>query len=400
MKPNLKIAILGGQYAPHYTIGLLSGLLPHDIEIDVIGNPELRQYDIFKHPQITYREIRGAANPDDGLLKKIWRVLRFYWRLMKYAVSTEITIFHIQWFDKLEKFEKAIFVLLYKLLGKKIVFTAHNINAGKRDSTDSWLNQLTLRFSYRLIDHIIVHSEKMRSELEDEFGIPSRKISVIGHGIMDHVPVTTLGNDEARRRLSLEHEHKVLLFFGLIAPYKGLDILIEALSSLVVSMPEVRLLVAGAVKEASPGYWTQVENAIEKYRLREYLKLNPSFIPDHEIEFYFKAADVLILPYRNIFQSGVAFLSYHFGLPIIASDVGSLPEIIAEGKTGYICRPENPEDLAAKIKLFFESDLYRNQAERAEYIREYANSRFSWRSIGSETVGLYQALQSGPSSKI
>ena len=86
--------------------------------------------------------------------------------------------------------------------------------------------------------------------------------------------------------------------------------------------------------------------------------LRAEFIPDDETEVYFKAADVLVLPYRHIYQSGVLFLGYSFGLPVLAADVGSLKDEIVEGKTGFVFRPEDPVDLARTIERYFASDLY------------------------------------------
>ena len=102
------------------------------------------------------------------------------------------------------------------------------------------------------------------------------------------------------------------------------------------------------------------------------------FIPDHEMELYFKAADVLVLPYKEIFQSGILFLSYSFGLPAVATDVGSFKEEIAEGSTGFLCQPNDPAELAKAIERYFASELYLNLATRRAQIREYVNSAHSW----------------------
>src|SRR5436309_3726586 len=98
-------------------------------------------------------------------------------------------------------------------------------------------------------------------------------------------------------------------------------------------------------------------------------------IPYEEIELYFKASDVLVLPYTYVFQSGVLFLGYSFGLPAIATDVGSLREEIVEGETGFMARRRDPSDLERAIRRYFESELYHNLAERRAKLRAYANDR-------------------------
>src|SRR5207249_9834495 len=116
------------------------------------------------------------------------------------------------------------------------------------------------------------------------------------------------------------------------------------------------------------------------------------YIPDEATELYFKATDVLILPYTHIFQSGVLFLGYSFGLPVIAADVGSLKEEIIEGKTGFIFKPQDSSDLASKIEKYFKSDLFRNLEIRRPEIKTYANERYSWDKVAAITTAVYSEL--------
>src|SRR5208337_1565687 len=99
---------------------------------------------------------------------------------------------------------------------------------------------------------------------------------------------------------------------------------------------------------------------------RQRVLLRADFIPDEETEVYFKAADVLVLPYRHIYQSGVLFLGYSFGLPVVAADVGSLKDDIVEGNTGFVFRPEDPVDLARTIQRYFASDLFADLKSRRQ----------------------------------
>lgn len=114
------------------------------------------------------------------------------------------------------------------------------------------------------------------------------------------------------------------------------------------------------------------------------------YIPDEQVEVFFKSSDVLMLPYKFIYQSGVLFLSYSFGLPVIATDVGSLREEIIEGETGFICKPEDPQDLSEKIDLYFKSELFKNLEKNRKIIKEYANERYSWYKVGEITHGVYK----------
>ena len=112
------------------------------------------------------------------------------------------------------------------MLGKKLIFTAHNVNAGERDENDTMINKLTLMFMYNIVDRIIVHTNRMKHQLINDFNVKERKISIIQMGITDIVPKTELTKTQARKKLNLANNDNVLLFFGYIAPYKGLEYLI------------------------------------------------------------------------------------------------------------------------------------------------------------------------------
>ena len=116
------------------------------------------------------------------------------------------------------------------------------------------------------------------------------------------------------------------------------------------------------------------------------------FVPDGDIEIYFKAADVVVLPYVYIFQSGVIFLSYYFGLPVIATDVASLRDYIVEGKTGFVCKPRDPIDLANCIETYFSSELYTKLEMRRREIQEFGNRKHCWAIAGEITRAVYSNL--------
>jgi len=189
----------------------------------------------------------------------------------------------------------------------------------------------------------------------------------------------------------LQPDHKVLLFFGRITPYKGLEFLIEALAAALKKDPAYRLIVAGPIKGAAD-YWHQIQQSIKLAGVSPWVITKAEFIPDEQVEFFFKAADVLLLPYTHIFQSGLLSLGYSFGIPIIASDVGSLKADIVEGETGFVCQPQNSADLARSIEKFFSSNLYRELPRRRPLIRAYADDRFSWTKIARTTLSTYTNL--------
>jgi glycosyltransferase involved in cell wall biosynthesis len=300
-------------------------------------------------------------------------------------------LFHILWNNKFQFFDRTLLMLYYRMLGKKITFTVHNVNAGKRDSTDSWFNRLSLNTQYRISDHIFVHAEKMKSELLSDFGVSEDKVSVIPFGINNTVPNTSLSSVEAKRRLDISTNDKTLLFFGNIAPYKGLEHLTAAFAELSKKDRSYRLIIAGRSK-GGEGYWKQIQNSTTRNGARHRIIERIEYIPDEETELYFKAADVLVLPYAHVFQSGVLFLGYSFGLPAIAADVGNLKEEVIEGETGFVFRPQDSSDLASKIDQYFKSELFHNLETRRLEIKAYANERYSWDKVAAITTAIYADL--------
>jgi glycosyltransferase involved in cell wall biosynthesis len=207
-----------------------------------------------------------------------------------------------------------------------------------------------------------------------------------------------LTSAEAKRRLGIRTDEKAILFFGRITPYKGLEMLVEAFQKSLPSADTYRLMIAGRPEEATEaGYWFPIREALRADVQKGRVLLRAEHIPDAETEVYFKAADVLVLPYRDIYQSGILFLGYSFGLPALAANVGSLKEEMVEGRTGFLFQPEDPADLAAAIEKYFASDLYRDLSRRRQEIQDYARRGHDWNIVGVTTLGVYEGLLKKPS---
>ena len=287
-------------------------------------------------------------------------------------------IFHILWNNRFEFFDRTLLLLVYKLLGRRLVFTAHNVNIRKRDCSDSWLNRFSLKIQYHLVDHILVHTEQMKRELLADFGVAERKTSVIPFGINNTSPMTATTTGEARERLRLSSSDKTAIFFGQIAPYKGLEYLIDAFNEVAKRDERYRLIIAGKVKQGQRNIGTRFGSKIATSNTQNQIIERIEHIPDEEVELYFKAADVLIVPYVHIFQSGVPFLAYSFGLPVIATDVGSLREDIVEGRTGFVA--------SRRIHPIWPGRS--TNTSRANYSR--TSKTGDWRSRSMQTSGIVE----------
>lgn len=389
---EIEVALLTGGFDKPYAFGLSMALVSRGMCLDIIGSDEVDCPEMHSTPKLTFLNLQNGRRRDTSLVSMMYKVLIYYALLLRYAAIAKPRIFHILWNNKFQLLDRTLLMGYYKLLGKQVVLTAHNVNAGKRDSTDSLLNRVTLKIQYQLADHIFVHTQKMKNELIGEFGVVERAITVIPFGINNSVPDTDLTPGQAKRRLGIRDSERTILFFGNIGPYKGLEFLVAAFQRIVDKNADYRLIVAGKLRGGSEKYWEEIQRTISRDASRDRVIQRIEYIPDQETELYFKAADVLVLPYKQVSQSGVLFLGYNFGLPVIATDIGSFGEDIIESKTGFVCRSGDPVELAKAIERYFESDLFENLNSCRVEIKKYARTRYSWDIVGEMTRAVYAQL--------
>jgi glycosyltransferase involved in cell wall biosynthesis len=183
--------------------------------------------------------------------------------------------------------------------------------------------------------------------------------------------------------LPITEEEKIILFFGFIRKYKGLDILLRAMSDPAMKKSGIRLLIAGEFYEDREPY----QKLINELNISEQLILKTDFIPDAEVQYYLCAADAVIQPYRHGTQSGVTPLAYHFEKPMIVTNVGSFAEQVIHEQTGLVCEPE-PAALARAIRRFYElGEPYFIPHLRTE------KKKYSWKNLVNTLLGLSHDIQ-------
>ncbi len=202
------------------------------------------------------------------------------------------------------------------------------------------------RYFVKPVDAFITMSEKVLSDLRL---FTAKKALLVPHPLYDNFG-EKISKESARKELGISNEELVVLFFGFIRKYKGLDILLDAMK-LINSKHEThnpKLLIAGEFYEDRKAF----DEQIERLDIRDLLILHTDFIPDNEVKNYMCAADVVIQPYRNATQSGVTPLAYHFEVPMIVTNVGGLPAMVPDNKVGLVAEP-NAASLAEKILEYF-----------------------------------------------
>jgi D-inositol-3-phosphate glycosyltransferase len=388
-EPELSVAVLTGCKDRPYAFGLVMALISNGIHVDMIGSDEEDSPALHVTPNLRFLNFRGSQDERQKFARKLCKLMLYYARLARYVARSKPAILHILWNNKIEYFDRTLLMLYYKLLGKKVALTAHNVNQAKRDRQDSQLNRLTLQIQYRLSDHLFVHTQKMKDELVQDFGVAERAVTVIRHPINSAFPDTDLTPSGAKRQLGIRDNEKTILFLGRIKPYKGIEDLLAAFQQLLQRDPSYRLIIAGEPHKGSEDYLDGIRKIVARDFGQGDVILKFQFIPDDEMELYLKAADVLVLPYKDIFQSGILFLSYSFGLPVVATDVGSFREDIIEGETGLICKPGDTADLTQTLETYFLSGIYRDLDNRRQDIKDYADKVHSWNAAGELTKAAY-----------
>jgi len=389
-QPGIEVGLLTGCQDRPYAFGLAMALIGKGVRLDIVGSDEIDSPELHGNPQLRFFNFRSNQRNNTSFVQKLSKLFIYYAHLTRYTARYQPKMLHILWNNKLEMFDRTILMLYYKMLGKKVALTAHNVNQAKRDAKDSRFNRFTLKIQYRLCDHIFVHTQKMKSELCEDFGVPDSVVTVIRHPINDAFPDTDLSPSEAKQKLGLSQNERAILYFGRIRPYKGIEYLIAAFRQLADQRSDYRLVIAGEPKKGSEAYLQEIQETLDKNLKPDQVISKIQFIPDADMELYLKAADVLVLPYKDIFQSGVLFLAYSYGLPVVATDVGSFREEIVEGETGFLCNPGDVVDLAATLEKYFASDLYRQLRTRRAEIKEYARRVHSWDAVADLTVKAYE----------
>jgi len=194
-------------------------------------------------------------------------------------------------------------------------------------------------------DAFITMSEKVLGDLKQFTNKPAQ---LVQHPLYDNFG-EPISKKEARNHLGLNNSDKIILFFGFIRQYKGLDLLLKAMSNEKIKNENIKLLVAGEFYEDDKPYF----QLIRENNLQEQVILRTSFIPDNEVKYFLCSGDCVIQPYKNATQSGVTPLAYHFEKPMIVTNVGGLPSLVPHEKVGLVCEPE-PRSIAEAILKFYQ----------------------------------------------
>jgi len=335
-------------------------------DFELVSQAGVVEYEMILYPHRRQRSFFAKGMVYGGSL----------WRLLARLQTLKPALLHVHEI-KVPVVEKRLWRYL-KAKNIRLVLTAHDLFHPEKRTT-----RASLQEAYASFDRIIVHAEENRQTLLKNFELNGDRVRVIPHGEYGALASMPPDPAEARRSLGLPLECKAILFFGYIRPYKGLHILLEAFATAHREDANLRLIIAGELKEDFAAY----DNFIAKNKLAAYIHKNLDYIPMQRVPVYFAAADLVALPYLSVYQSGIVQLAYAHRRPVIATAVGGLPEVVEPGKTGWLVAPGSPATFAEAIHQAF-SDM-RQLRKMGDDAYEAARRKYSWDGIAARTLEIY-----------
>lgn len=323
-----------------------------------------------------------TSRKDVGKVKKLFNYWSSYHFIVKKAVKENFDVVHVQWFS----FSPMDYYFLKKLkkYGIKVVASVHDILPFNEKKYDKPFHGKI----YGLCDWIIVQAQTNIKRFNELFPKSSRKVTFIPHGhFLDFAQVHDMR--ESRKHLNIPQDKTVLLFFGQIKKVKGVGVLLEAFGKLMHKRDDLYLVIAGSVWKDDFGPYRKI---IDEYKLTERnLKTDIRFIPDDELGYYYSACDIAVLPYLDVYQSGVLQLVYAYGKPAVATSIPAFMEIVEDDVTGYLCQPNNSDSLADAIERAVSAPL--RYAQMGESGRKKIAVKYSWEDIAAKVTELYNRKQ-------
>ena len=374
----MKISLIGPAYPYRGGIALHNALLYKEFyksHIVRIVNFK-RLYPEFLFPGTTqYEESTNISQiPSERIIDSI-NPLSWY-RAAHYLVDFAPEIVLIQfWMPFFAPCYGKVVRITKGLQQCKIIVICHNVVPHEGSKT----GKLLTKYLFNKVDGFILQShfeEKDLLELR-----PDARYRYNPHPIYN-IFGNQLDKDEARRQLGIK-EKSVILYFGYIRKYKGIKYLIKAVPEILKKV-DLKIIFAGEFYEDKEPYLKGIKNTGREDKIL----LVDRFISDDEVNTYFSAADLLVLPYIHATQSGITQIALAYNLPCVVTDVGGLPEVVLDGKTGFVVPPENSEAIARAVIDFFEI------ADKSEMIKniEKEKSKYSWEKMADAILGLYSEL--------
>lgn len=314
---------------------------------------------------VLFINMRGNDKPERSTVRKFLDLFYYFLKLYNFILKNRIEYIYDPSIGR-----PFIFLINYislKFLKRKVILTVHNVLPHSKYNKK---NKLLYSIIYKYLTYrLIVHTEYIKNELVRIFRISSDKIILAHHGTYIVKNNTTLTKQLARSHLNIDKNEFIILVFGQQYPYKGTHKLISNyLKDLDINF---RLIIRGA---GSKQYTDILTNLIYKCNYANKIDADFNYVKSEDVELYFKSCDLVILPYTEGSQSGVLFMSYAYGRPVLVSDIGNFRNDILQGVTGEIFKPDDENDFKRKLKYIY----YNLNNYNEDNIKKFAEDNYSW----------------------
>lgn len=320
-----------------------------------------------------------TSRKDIGKGKKFLNYIETYRFILNKVISEHFDVVHVQWFQ----FSPVDYYFLRKIMkqGIKVIVSVHDILPFNEKKYDFLFH----RKIYGLCTQIIVQAETNIKRFAELFPEYQKKVIFIPHGhFLEFAEIHDMR--EARKYLDIPQDKTVLLFFGQIKKVKGVGVLLEAFGKLVKKRNDLFLVIAGDIWKDDFTFYQEI---IDRYALTNMeLKTEIRFILDEEIGYYYSASDLAVMPYLDVYQSGVIQLVYAYGKPAVATAIAPFMEIVEDGITGYLCNPNDVDSLLEAIeRAIKEKERFVCMGEAG---RDKIATKYAWDEIGRKITELYR----------
>jgi glycosyltransferase involved in cell wall biosynthesis len=388
-----------GNFTPHYVENLCRALAGLDLQVELItSSPLFEQSGPISPFPVENRFFKIMEGARQGFFRRhatVRRALKLLgypfglWRTWRALKLQQPGILHVQW--ALVPWLDALLIRKLRSQGWRVVYTAHEVVAELEQPFRRWM----YRRIYREVDALIVHTPGLAKKLSDDSGDLLREVRVIPEGISTFPLSPNVDQSVARRALGLDPSGPLLLFFGMIKRYKGLECLLRAWPRVKQEFPNARLLIAGeAMVPMRPFH-----RLIGALKIEDSVVLRAGYVPRSEAQYFFSAADAVVLPYLRISTSSIVPMAYRYGRPVIATSVGGLPEIVRDGETGYLVPPCSEAPLSEAIcRGFRDPESLNAMGTRG---RQWFETQRAWDAIAKQTSDLYcSVFNSSPTVRL